>query len=233
MVVEINTMPNSGVYKASIDGNLLSASAGNDTLVGASGKDTLIGKGGNDVLNGGLGLDTARYSGLRKDYTLVGTSAGASFAVTDKVGSRDGQDSLVGVERLSFVDVKVALDVSGNAGQVVKILGAVFGSSSVANKSYVGIGLSYLDNGLSYTDLMQLAIDARLGGRGSNTDVVNLLYINVMGSAPDASTLAFYKALLDDGSFTQRSLGLLAADTSINTTNINLVGLALTGVEFI
>jgi serralysin len=77
------------------------------------------------------------------------------------------------------------------------------------------------------------ARSARLGGRSSNTDVVNLLYTNVVGSAPSAETLAYYKDLLDRGSFTQGSLGVLAADTSINTTNINLMGLAMTGVEFV
>ena len=86
---------------------------------------------------------------------------------------------------------------------------------------------------MSYANLMQLAIDARLGGRSSNTDVVNLLYTNVVGSAPDSGSLAFYKGLLDDVTYTQGSLGVLAADSSINTMNINLVGLVQTGVEFV
>jgi hypothetical protein len=86
---------------------------------------------------------------------------------------------------------------------------------------------------MTYANLMQLAINARLGGVGSNTDVVNLLYTNVVGSAPDAATLAYYKGLLDNGTFTQATLGVLAADTSANTTNINLIGLAATGVEFV
>lgn len=203
------------------------------SLTGNVGRNVISGTSGSDLIDGLGGVDTALFIGPRKDYVLGVVAPSGSFAVEDKVAARDGRDTLVNMERLSFSDVKVAMDMGGNAGQVVKILGAVFGASAVANKTYVGIGLSYLDTGMTYTDLMQLAIDARLGGRGSNTDVVNLLYTNVVGSAPDSSTLAYYKGLLDSGAFTQGSLGVLAADTSINTTNINLVGLTQTGVEFL
>jgi hypothetical protein len=59
------------------------------------------------------------------------------------------------------------------------------------------------------------------------------LYKNIIGSAPDAGSLAFYKGLLDSGTYTQGSLGVLAADTEINTTKINLIGMMQTGVEFV
>jgi serralysin len=85
---------------------------------------------------------------------------------------------------------------------------------------------------MSYANLNQLAIDARLGGRASNAEVVKLLYKNVVGIEPDTAALTLYKGLLDNGTYTQGSLGALAADTGENSTNINLVGLALTGVEF-
>lgn len=195
----------------------------------------LSGTAGNDSLEGGGGLDVALFKGKFSDYSLSDTLASGNsriYVVKDKTGA-EGTDALRNIERLQFSDVKVALDVGGNAGQVVKILGAVFGAPSVANKAYVGIGLSYLDTGMSYANLMQLAIDARLGGRSSNADVVNLLYANVVGSAPDAATMLYYKGLLDNGTYTQGSLGVLAADTSINATNINLVGLTQTGVEFV
>jgi hypothetical protein len=62
---------------------------------------------------------------------------------------------------------------------------------------------------------------------------VKLLYTNVVGSAPDAGALTYYKGLLDNGTYNQGTLGVLAADTALNTTKINLIGLVQTGVEFI
>jgi len=39
--------------------------------------------------------------------------------------------------------------------------------------------------------------------------------------------------LLDNGTFTVGGLGVLAADTELNQTNIKLVGLAQTGLEYV
>ena len=60
-------------------------------------------------------------------------------------------DYLQYVQRLNFTDKSIAYDSTGNAGTVAKVLGAVFGKSSLANKSYVGIGLSLVDKGMSYS----------------------------------------------------------------------------------
>jgi hypothetical protein len=39
--------------------------------------------------------------------------------------------------------------------------------------------------------------------------------------------------LLDNGTYTQNSLGIAVADNEINSTNIGLIGLAVTGVEYL
>lgn len=200
-----------------------------DVLIGNALRNYLTGNAGNDSLDGGAGTDIAAYSGNRASFTVTQTSTG--FAVTDNSGAI-GTDTLTNIERLQFSDTNVALDVSGsNAGTTAKILGAVFGAASVSNKTYVGIGLNYLDGGMSYADLMALALNA--AGATSSSTVVSLLWTNLFGAAPTDAEAAPYVAMLDSGSYTSGSLGVLAADTSFNTANINLTGLAQTGVEFI
>ena len=44
-------------------------------------------------------------------------------------------------------------------------------------------------------DLARLALDARIGAAASNLDVVNLLYTNVVGSAPSATVAQEYTDL--------------------------------------
>jgi hypothetical protein len=137
------------------------------------------------------------------------------------------------VEKIKFLDLSVAWDLNGHAGEVAKTLGAVFGKESVANKSFAGIGLHFVDDlNFSYPSLMELAINARLGANPSNNQVVDLLYTNVVGQAPDATTRKSFTDLLDNGTFTVGGLGVLAADTELNKVNINLVGLAQTGLEY-
>ena len=80
---------------------------------------------------------------------------------------------------------------------------------------------------------MEMAINARLGANPSNNQVVDLLYTNVVGKAPDAATRKSFTDLLENVTFTVGGLGVLAADTELNKTNINLVGLEQTGLEFL
>jgi hypothetical protein len=207
--------------------NRLAAGAGNDRLEGRGGNDYLTGGLGDDTLTGGDGVDTAVYHAGRDGYTLGRTAGG--FTVS---GADAGTDSLAGIERAWFSDRKVALDLDGNAGTAAKILGAVFGASSVQNGTAVGICLSLLDGGWSYRNLMQLAIDVRLGADATNAEVVDLLFSNI-GLAPSAAQREIYVDLLDQGVASQAALGQCAADTSLNQSQIDLVGLAATGLEYI
>ena len=199
-------------------------------LSGTGANETFTGSTGNDIIDGAGGIDRVNYSGTNAGYSFTRTSSG--YIVTDKSGVY-GTDTLTNVERLTFSDFSVALDVSGSAGITAKILGAVFGNAAVANKEYAGIGLYLLDAGMGYPDLLQLALDARLGAGASNAAVVNLLYTNVVGTPPPVSELAFYQGQLDGGYYTQASLGILAAETDLNAANVNLVGLAYSGLEYL
>ena len=211
--------------------NVIEGEDGNDTITGGAGNDTLNGGGGNDHLDGQEGIDTAIYAGGRSAFT-ISHNIDHSYTIQDNA-STEGTDTLSSIERISFSDNKLALDIDGNAGITAKTLGAVFGKGSIANKEYVGIGLGLLDGGMSYSNLMELAINAKLGADASDTDIVNLLYTNVVGNAPSASDLNYYVGLLQSNIDTEASLGMFAADTTFNTVNINLVGLAVTGLEFI
>ncbi len=213
--------------------------SGNDTLIGNDAANTLKGGPGNDTIDGGAGIDTidggagidaAVYAGTRGNFTTTNTAS--ALTVADKTRA-EGTDTLTNIERLQFSDKKLAFDMMGSAGNTAKILGAVFGKESVANTAYVGIGLQYLDGGMSYQDLMQLALNAKLGSGFSIADEVKLLYQNLVGTQPSSSDLSYWTGTVTSGQFTPASLAVMAADTGYNTTNINLVGLAQTGVEYV
>lgn len=209
----------------------LSGTRDDDRLMGLGGNDKLQGNAGNDALNGGAGIDTATWARAADQYTLHKTPLG--WEVTDRTGA-DGTDTLTQIERLQFADTSIALDLDGHAGTTAKILGAVFGKQAVNNSTYVGIGLQYLDQlGFGDEQLTQLAIDVRLGPNASHKAVVDLLYTNVTGIAPSLADEAYFVDLLDSKTFTVASLGKMAADTALNTTNIDLVGLSNSGLAFV
>jgi hypothetical protein len=209
--------------------------AGAEVLVGTAATNWFVGGRGNDVIDGGAGLDWATYEGSRSRYEVSSLGSG-DYRVAVLDGSSEGTDTLESVERLKFADTNVALDLFGHAGTVAKILGAVFGKQYVANKDVVGIGLSLLDGGMSYADLVALAVStdvfAELAGSRSNVDFVNFVYENIVGSQPGQADLSHYVDLLNTGVHTQASLAYLACETDLNKLNIDLVGLAGTGIEY-
>jgi len=197
-----------------------------DKTVNLVANDTFKGQAGTDLFDGGLGTDTVVYSGPLVQYTV--NKSGSRYIVSEPTGS-DGTDYLTNIERLKFKDKFIAIDLDGNAGTTAKILGAVFGKESVSNKSYVGIGLNFLDTGWSYDNLAGLALEA--AGAKTNDQIVSLLWTNVIGTKPTAADKQPFITLLENG-MSAGALAHLAADTSFNTTNINLVGLAQTGIEY-
>ena len=181
---------------------------------------------GYTTLDGGAGVDTVILSNSKATYSINSVTS-----LTDK--SSYVTLNLVNVERLKFLDTSLALDLNGNAGKSVLLLGAVFGPASIADKNMVGVALKYYDQGiLSDTQLARLALDASLGSNASNKAVVDLLYKNLVGALPDANTESLYMGLLSVGTYTQESLTLMAANLDLNKTNINLTGLKSSGVEY-
>ena len=220
------------VFGSSFNDNL-TGTPRRDTLDSGPGNDLLRAGAGDDILQGGPGIDTGRYAGEVGDYFLEHMEGGG-WVVRDLGAQTEGRDLAYDVERLLFDDGPWALDVEGHAGTTVKFLGAVFGPESVAEESYVGIGLRLLDDGMSQPALMQLALEARLGTPAvTPANVVNLLYGNLFGGLPDAPTRQFYVDLINDGSFTMVSLALAASETEFNLENINFTGIVETGVPYI
>ena len=197
-----------------------------DFMLGNAANNTFVGGGSSDTLNGALGVDTAVFSGVLSRYVVTKIQYGVM--VQDTAGP-DGTDTLLDIERLRFIDTAVALDLQGNAGQVAKIIGAVFGKSALANGALVAAGLRLLDNGMGYEELGATAL--RETGKTAHSDVVSLLWVNLFGFTPSREQMAPFIAYLDNG-LSVGTLIMQAAEDGSNIVNINLVGLLKTGLEY-
>jgi len=224
---QIKTYEGLPLFELSDSSPNITGTNASETLYGNYQANVISGLGGNDIIDGGAGIDTAKFTNTKSNYWINFLSS-ANKSITE-VSGPEGFDTLISIERLKFSDASVAIDLDGNAGITAKILGAVLGKQSLANKSYVGIGLSYLDAGWSYDNLASLALDS--AGVKTNDQIVSLLWANVIGTKPTASDKAPYIALLENG-MSSGALAHLAADSAFNISNINLVGLTLTGIEY-
>ena len=179
--------------------------------------------------SGGTGLNTLVFPDTFSNYSIQ-NQGNNNFSVT--YNTNGAVDSVKSFSRLEFKDIGVAYDLNGAAGQVAKILGGVFGPSAITNKSFVGIGLGYLNQGMSYPNLIGLALNAALGSNFSNAAEVTLLFKNLAGVSPSAQDLNTWTTQISNGTYTQTSLAQFACDNAINTTNIKLTGLAQTGLAY-
>lgn len=200
-----------------------------NTLTGTAFNDVFTGLGGNDTIDGGAGIDTVLYGSAKSAYSI---GAGGS-SVTSTHGA-EGIDTIAHVERFVFADKHIAFDVmNGNAGIAAKILGSVFGPSFVNVPEYVGIGLHYLDAGMSYETLIGASIQVALGAQATNNGaVVDLLFNNVVGFAPNAELHDLFVGMLDSHQFTIEQFAVAAADSDFMAARIDLTGRAATGIEY-
>lgn len=202
-----------------------------DVIIGNAANNVVTFTGGNDIVDGDAGLDSVRFWSSSANMHVFKDSA-TGYWNAESLNNEGGSIELRQVERLIFTDTSWALYTAGteNAGITAKILGAVFGKEALSNKAYVGIGLSFLDAGWTYDNLAGLALNA--AGATTNDQIVSLLWKNVIGTTASTADKAPYITMLKNG-MSPGALAHLAADTSFNTVNINLVGLLQTGLEYI
>lgn len=211
--------------------SFITAPGFNGQIKGTAFADTIVASKGPQSIDGLGGVDRVVLAGARSDFSLAKTPSGYSL---DELGGATTVD-MQAVERLQFADTLLALDTGyeERGGQVAMILGAVFGRESVGNAYFVGIGLQLMDGGMGFQDLMQLALTFRLGAGFSNEAEVDLLYFNLVGALPPPDSRAHFVGLLDRGELSQSLLGVIAAQHVLNTNNINLAGLADTGLPYV
>jgi hypothetical protein len=194
------------------------------------------------VVSGGQNTDTLHLSGNRGDYQLTVAAAGGNTSVN----VHDlritllpvGDVHMTNVERLAFNDRGLALDMGINqaGGKTVVLLAEALGVGFLQDASLTAKALTYFDNGASLQDganlLLASGVVTALAGGSGNAALVNFVYHNVFGSAPDAATLALLQAPLDNHSLTQAQWLAAVAQAGVVQDQVHLAGYAQTGLAF-
>jgi hypothetical protein len=181
-----------------------------------------------DLVVGTPALDIAKEY-LNYASTEVSKLKDGSWQVKDKFNAAN-KDTLKEIDRIEFQDLSLALDYEGPAGMVAKILRSVFGSSTLTNAKFAGIGLAYLDDGMSYKDLCGLAANA--AGLTNADLLLSTLILNVTGSPALTSAKAPYLKLLDEGA-TFSDIVNKIADLPANSLNGKLIDISNFGLPYI
>jgi hypothetical protein len=216
-------------------------SISSDLIIGNVVNNVITGNGGDDLIDGGLGVDVASYAGAISEYR---GSLGAQSVISDTVANRDGKDTLVGVERLHFSDVKLAIDTAPtqSAGKTALLLGAVLPGKlalDVSKHQLTGTVINLFDQGYSLQSLsgavLRLPIWDVLTGKATPTtaDIANYLVNNVYGGNANQTTIN--SAILAMGNESSANQGTYLANLALSETSqshIGLIGIQASGLAY-
>lgn len=221
------------------DDFLMASGNGNDSISikGGGGRLNVAGGSGNDririlgdahIVDGGSELDTVTLPAGRASYQVQKTALG--FSLTDNAGAIS---TLVNVERISFSDATVALDIAGNGGQAYRLYQAAFNRAPDAGG--LGFWISVLDKGGSLSDIAAGFVGSAefrtaYGVTPSNHDLVTQFYQNILHRAPEAAGLAFWTGLLDSNA--AGTSDVLAAISESSENQAGLIGVIGNGFAF-
>jgi hypothetical protein len=206
---------------------------GHDVIEALNGRNVLVGGSGNDELRGGDSIDIATYKASSAEVRIQFQENGLITLIAEASG--EGTDILSNVERLSFEDTSVALDVGQfqNAGGVFRLFEAAFDRAPKA----VGQGywLNKLDNGSSLVDIANEFTKTEEFQRvygNSSPDYefyVREMFQHVLGRDPRQAGLEYWTAKLKNG----ESHGSILAGIAESDENVaNVAALIANGIQY-
>lgn len=165
--------------------------AGSDRLFGDAGNDILIGGAGSDLMDGGAGIDTAVYSGVRRQYVTSATTVS---------GNNEGADTLLSIEYVRFVDGTITYDPASASAQVMRLYSATLDrrpdqaglEANVAALATLGL------EGLANTFAASAEFEARFG-RLTNEAFVEQMYRFALGREGDPAGIDHWITAMNNG----------------------------------
>ena len=149
----------------------------------------------------------------------------------------DGTVTLSNVERFSFSDTVIALDVDGTAGQAYRIYRAAFDRDPMIDDTAgLGYWIAQMDAGMSMTEVAARFIDSTefrslYGATPTNGEFLTKVYNNVLDRDPDSDGYAWWTDQLANNP--EKTWQKVLADFSESAENqANVAGLIGNGITY-
>jgi len=244
-VVEVTGDKNTTIDGAGGD-DLITTSGGNDSISGSNGNDTIFAAAGNDTISGvlnfdtidgGTGFDMMLLAGDVSNWTVSVVGDDVVFNSTFITDESGNQTNAV-ISNVEFVQIaeeaaeltqfSYVITEDGAEAEAMRLYQTALGRSA----DYEGAQF-WLDAIESGATVEQLANDFAGSAEfasiwsdvSTNTELVNQIYENAFGDAPDAEGLEFWVTALDDGLSAGDFIAAVASSTDAQSiTNVIVVG---------
>jgi hypothetical protein len=183
-------------------------------------------------VTGTAGVDTYKLNGPSTDFTITKNAQNITAVSTV---STNVTFTLADHERVVFDNKGIAFDAAGKAGDIYSLLAAALGVADVT-KEYEGIGIYLSDKGWTSKQLATalLATDTYKTDAGGVSDetFIKHVYKNVFGTDATLAQVTEYTTWMTTSKVSQADVLVLASELPAFETQIGLVGLATTGIEY-
>jgi hypothetical protein len=183
-------------------------------------------------VTGTAGVDTYKLNGPSTDFTITKNAQNITAVSTV---STNVTFTLADHERVVFDNKGIAFDAAGKAGGIYALLSAALGVNDVT-PTYEGLGIYFSDKGWTSKQLATalLATDTYKQDAGGVSDetFIKHVYHNVFGTNPTLSEVTAYTNWMTTSKVSQADVLVLASELPAFQTQIGLVGLATTGIEY-
>jgi hypothetical protein len=212
---------------------LMASGDGNDVISvkGGGGRLNVQAGGGNDKItilgdahgiDGGAGLDYLALSGARAGYKVLKAAGG--FTVTDSGGK---VSTVSNVERISFGDATLALDIDGNGGQTYRLYQAAF--NRAPDSGGLGFWINAMDKGATLASIASGFVNSdefklAYGAAPSNKALVTQFYQNILHRAPESGGLDFWVGVLDGNTSKAEVLAAISESAENQAGVIAVIG---------
>lgn len=173
------------------------------------------------MVKGTDAIDTRVFAHASTDYKLATDSTGTTITEI----ATGNQTVLNGVERLQFTDKSVALDITGNAGEVYRLYQAAF--NRTPDKAGLGYWIDAMDHGMSLADVAAGFVGSAefktlYGTAPGNPALVHAMYNNVLHRHADEAGLNYWVGAMDRGLTTTQLLTAFS-DSAENITAVGKI----------
>jgi hypothetical protein len=181
-------------------------------------------------IEGLAGIDSISYMGLRSEFRIERASSAATVAAQ---GGKGPLDTLVGVERIDFDDVSLALDIDGTAGQAYRLYKAAF--NRAPDKEGMGYWIKMLDAGATLEQVSagfvaSAEFKRMYGGTPGDELFVDLLYHNVLHRPAEGAGYQYWVKALSELHMPREQVLALFSESVENQAQV--IGAIENGIEF-
>jgi len=174
-----------------------------------------------------------KFTDILQINTTKNDTVSSTISRSSGLTTVDGKSiSLVDVERLQFIDAKIAFDIDGKAGDALQLLYAVSKDQYLNNDGVKGLAIELIDKAADRDEVVNYVMEELAGPFWDFNDMTNLLAKNIYGIELTPAVENLIIDLMEANEWDEYDFFWAVAESETASSAIGLVGLSDSGITY-